>query len=73
MEKLVSSFEGVKNCYAIQAGREVRVMVNPEAINDDEMVLIARNICKKIEADLEYPGQIKVNMIRESRAIDYAK
>ncbi|MBQ2671560.1 MAG: ribonuclease Y [Clostridia bacterium] len=73
LENLVSSFDGVKNCYAIQAGREVRVMVNPEAINDDEMVLIARDICKKIETDLEYPGQIKVNMIRESRAIDYAK
>ncbi|MBR0423695.1 MAG: ribonuclease Y [Clostridia bacterium] len=73
LETVVSSFDGVKNCYAIQAGREVRVMVNPEAINDDQMVLVARDICKKIESDLEYPGQIKVNMIRESRAIDYAK
>ena len=60
-------------CYAIQAGREIRIMVKPDVISDDEMVLLARNICKKIESDLEYPGQIKVNIIRESRAIEYAK
>lgn len=73
LEEVASSFEGVDNCYAIQAGREIRVMVKPEIINDDNMILLARDICKKIEADLEYPGQIKVNIIRENRAIEYAK
>lgn len=73
LEEVASSFNGVESCYAIQAGREVRIMVKPEVVNDDNMVLLARDICQKIEADLEYPGQIKVNMIRESRAIDYAK
>ncbi len=73
LEELASSFEGVENCYAIQAGREVRIMVRPEAVSDEKMTLLAREICKKIETDLDYPGQIKVNMIRESRAIDYAK
>ena len=67
------SFEGVDASYAIQAGREIRIMVKPEVIDDDRMVLLAREICEKIEADLEYPGQIKVNMIRESRAIEFAK
>ena len=73
LEEVASSFEGVDRCYAIQAGREVRVIVKPEVISDDKMVLLARDICKKIESDLEYPGQIKVNIIRESRAIEYAK
>ncbi|MDO4477340.1 MAG: HDIG domain-containing protein, partial [Clostridia bacterium] len=73
LESLVSSFAGVKSCYAIQAGREVRVMINPEVVNDEEMIPLARDICKKIESELEYPGQIKVNIIRESRTIDYAK
>ena len=73
LEEVASSFEGVENCYAIQAGREIRIMVNPETISDDRMTLLARDICVKIESDLEYPGQIKVNMIRESRAVDYAK
>lgn len=73
LEEVASSFEGVDRCYAIQAGREVRVIVKPEVISDDKMVLLARDICKKIESDLEYPGQIKVNLIRESRAIEYAK
>ena len=73
LEEVASSFEGVERCYAIQAGREVRVMVKPEVINEDKMVLLAREICNKIETDLEYPGQIKVNIIRESRAIEYAK
>ena len=63
----------MENCYAIQAGREIRIMVKPEVVSDEKMTLLAREICKKIEADLDYPGQIKVNMIRESRAIDYAK
>ena len=70
---MAASFHGVENCYAIQAGREIRVMVKPEAVSDEQMTLLARDICKKIEADLDYPGQIKVNMIRESRAVDYAK
>lgn len=73
LEEVASSFEGVERCYAIQAGREIRIMVKPDVISDDKMVLLARDICKKIESDLEYPGQIKVNIIRESRAIEYAK
>ena len=73
LEELASSFDGVDSCYAIQAGREVRILVKPDIVSDEEMTLLAREICKKIEADLDYPGQIKVNMIRESRAVDYAK
>lgn len=73
LEEVASSFEGVERCFAIQAGREIRIMVKPEVVKDDKMVLLAREICKKIEADLEYPGQIKVNIIRESRAVDFAK
>ena len=73
LEELTSSFAGVDKAYAIQAGREVRIMVNPEAISEDRMVLLAREIAKKIEAELEYPGQIKVNLIRETKAIEYAK
>ncbi len=73
LEELASSFEGVENCYAIQAGREVRIMIKPEMVSDEQMTLLAREICQKIEAELDYPGQIKVNMIRESRAVDYAK
>lgn len=73
LESLASSFVGVESCFAIQAGREIRVMIKPEVINDESMIPLARSICKKIEAELTYPGQIKVNIIRESRAIDYAK
>lgn len=73
LEEITSSFEGVDRCYAIQAGREVRVLVKPEVIDDEKMTLLAREICKKIESDMSYPGQIKVNMIRESRAVDFAK
>ncbi|TGJ75870.1 ribonuclease Y [Caproiciproducens galactitolivorans] len=73
LEEVASSFEGVERCFAIQAGREIRVIVKPEMITDDKMALLARDICNKIESDLEYPGQIKVNIIRESRAIEYAK
>ena len=73
LESLVSSFAGVRNCYAIQAGREVRVMVKPEAVDDENMIPLAREMCKKIEDELDYPGQIKVSIIRESRAIDFAK
>ena len=73
LESIASSFEGVERSFAIQAGREVRIMVKPEVVNDEKMVLIARDIVKKIEDELEYPGQIKVNLIRESRVSDYAK
>lgn len=73
LEEVASSFQGVDSCYAIQAGREIRIMVRPDVVNDDKMTLLARDICQKIEADLDYPGQIKVNMIRESRAVDYAR
>ena len=73
LEKIANSFDGVENSFAIQAGREIRIMVNPEAVTDDKMVLIARDVVKKIEEELDYPGQIKVNIIRENRAVDYAK
>lgn len=73
LEDITNSFKGVDKSYAIQAGREVRVMVVPEYVNDDDMVLLARDISKQIESNLEYPGQIKVNVIRESRVTDYAK
>ena len=73
LEDITNQFKGVDKSFAIQAGREIRVMVVPEHVNDADMVLLARDIAKQIEAELEYPGQIKVNVIRESRAIDYAK
>ncbi len=73
LEDITNNFKGVDKSFAIQAGREIRVMVVPEQINDSDMVLLARDISKQIEAELEYPGQIKVNVIRESRVIDYAK
>ncbi len=73
LEEVASSFDGVESCYAIQAGREIRILVKPEVINDEAMIPLSREICKKIESDLEYPGQIKVNIIRESRAVNYAK
>ena len=73
LEDITNSFKGVEKSFAIQAGREVRVMVVPDQVNDADMVLLARDIAKQIEAELEYPGQIKVSIIRESRAIDYAK
>ena len=73
LEELTGSYPGVEKAYAIQAGREVRIMVKPEEVNEDSMVLLARDIAKKIEAELEYPGQIKVNFIRETKAIEYAK
>ncbi len=73
LEDISNNFKGVDKSFAIQAGREIRVMVVPEQISDDDMVLLARDISKQIEAELEYPGQIKVNVIRESRVIDYAK
>lgn len=73
LEKIASEFKGIEKAYAIQAGREIRVIVKPDEVDDDMSVVIARDIAKKIEGEMEYPGQIKVTVIRESRAIDYAK
>ena len=73
LEEIANSFEGVEKSYAIQAGRELRIMVKPEKIGDDDMALVAHEIARKIEGELEYPGQIKVSIIRENRATDYAK
>lgn len=73
LEEIATSFEGVEKSFAIQAGREIRIMVKPEVISDDQMTLVAREVVKKIEDELEYPGQIKVNIIRENRTVDYAK
>ena len=73
LEEVTSSFPGVEKSYAIQAGREVRIMVKPEQVSEDQMVLLARDIAKKIEEELEYPGQIKVHVLRETKVIEYAK
>lgn len=73
LEEIATSFDGVDSCYAVQAGREVRVMLKPDVINDEQMVIVAHDIAKKIESEMEYPGQIKINVIRETRAVDYAK
>ena len=73
LEDITNTFKGVEKSFAIQAGREIRVMVVPDQVNDTDMVLLARDIAKQIEAELEYPGQIKVSVIRESRVVDYAK
>lgn len=73
LEEIAQSFQGVEKAYAIQAGRELRVMVKPESVSDESMVLVARQMAEKIQAEVKYPGQIKVNLIRESRAVSYAK
>ena len=73
LEELTNSFKGVESSYAIQAGREIRIMIKPEEVSEDEMVLLARSIANKIESDMEYPGQIKVNLLRETRTVEYAK
>ncbi len=73
LEELTGSYPGVDKAYAIQAGREIRIMVKPEVVSEDNMILLARDIAKKIEQELEYPGQIKVNIIRETKAVEYAK
>ena len=73
LEEIANSFEGVEKCYAIQAGREIRILVKPEVVKDDQTILVAREIAKKIESELDYPGQVKVHVVRESRAIEYAK
>ncbi len=73
LEEVTKSFPGVESCYAIQAGREVRIMVKPDEVSEDQMVLLTRDIAKKIEAELTYPGQIKVHVVRETKAVEYAK
>ena len=73
LEEITSSFNGVEKSYAIQAGREVRIMIKPEVVSEDQMVILARDIAKKIEEEMEYPGQIKVNLIRETKAVEFAK
>ena len=73
LEDIANGFKGVDKSFAIQAGREIRIMVVPDQINDADMILLARDVSKQIENELEYPGQIKVNVIRESRVTDYAK
>ncbi len=73
LEEVSKSFPGIAGCYAIQAGREIRIMVKPEQVSEDEMVLLARDIAKKIENELTYPGQIKVHLLRETKAVEYAK
>ena len=72
LEEIATGFEGVEKAYAIQAGRELRVMVKPEQVNDDGMKVIAHEMANKIKEEVKYPGQIKINLIRESRAVDYA-
>ena len=73
LEEIADSFEGVDKSYAIQAGREVRIIVKPEKVTEADMTVMARDIAKRVENEMDYPGQIKVNVIRESRAIEYAK
>ena len=73
LEEIADSFEGVEKSFAIQAGREVRIIVEPEKISDDKMTVLAHEIAKRVESEMDYPGQIKVNVIRETRVVDYAK
>ena len=73
LEEIANSFKGVQKSYAVQAGREIRIIVKPEEVNDETTVLLANDIARRIENELEYPGQIKVNVIRETRSVDYAK
>ena len=73
MEEVTASFPGVEKSFAIQAGREVRIMVSPDKVSEDQMVLLARDIAKKIEDELEYPGQTKVHVLRETKVIEYEK
>ena len=73
LEEIANSFDGIEKSFAIQAGREIRIMVKPEQIGDEDMLFLSKEIAKKIESELEYPGQIKIHLIRETRAFEYAK
>ena len=73
LEEIANNYEGIESSYAIQAGREIRLIVNPERIDDDKSTLIAREVAKEIEDKMQYPGQIKVTVVRETRAVEYAK
>ena len=73
LEEIADSFDGVEKSFAIQAGREVRIIVKPDKISDEQMIILARDVAKKVENEMDYPGQIKVNVIRETRVSDYAK
>ena len=73
LEEIANSFDGVESSYAIQAGRELRIVINPDKIDDDEAVLMSREVAKKIQDTMQYPGQIKVTILRETRAVEYAK
>jgi ribonuclease Y len=73
LEEIANTTKGVDHSYAIQAGREIRIIAKPEEVSDSDIVFLARDISKKIESEMEYPGQIKVNVLRETRAVDYAK
>ena len=73
LEKIANGFKGINKAYALQAGREIRIIVDPDKMNDDESIVMARDVRKKIEEEMEYPGQIKVIVLRETRAVEYAK
>ena len=73
LERIVKSFDGIEKTYAVQAGRELRIMVEQDKVSDEDMVVLARDISKQVEKDLSYPGQIKINVIRETRAVEYAR
>jgi len=73
LEEIATSFDGVQNSFALQAGREIRIMVQPEKVSDDQVVILSHKVREKIESNLDYPGNIKVTVIREMRAVDYAK
>ena len=73
LEAIADSFEGVEKSFAIQAGREVRIIVKPEKVTDDQMTVLARDVANRVENEMDFPGQIKVNIIRETRVVDYAK
>ena len=73
LEEITSDYPGVEKSYAIQAGREVRVMVKPEQVSEDQMVILAHDLARRIESELEYPGQIKVHVLRETKVVEYAK